>query len=185
MEVVVFTHKRLNILGLPCLGMANRDLSYSDTVKYPGVSLDSKLTFGPHIREKVKKATRLLYCFKTSVGQLWDPSPYLTRWVLTFIVLPKIMYRAMVWVGKASNYKNILIECKGWACWPWPMYDAPLPLLVWRRSWVLCLLTCTHSMWWFGQRTGSGVGTRTDGMALGVAALGATSSGAISFWNVL
>ena len=35
--------------------MANKDLIYSDTVKYLDVLLDSKLTFGPHIREKVKK----------------------------------------------------------------------------------------------------------------------------------
>ncbi len=69
-EAVVFTRKILNTLGLPRLRMANRDLIYSDTVKYLGILLDSKLTFGPHIREKVKKATRLLYCFKTSVGQL-------------------------------------------------------------------------------------------------------------------
>ena len=111
-EVVVFTRKRLNTLGLPRLSMANRDLSYSDTVKYLGVLLDSKLTYGAHIREKVKKATRLLYCFKTSVGQLWGPSPYLTRWVLKGIVLPKIMYGAMVWVGKASNYKKHLDRVK-------------------------------------------------------------------------
>ncbi len=38
-EVVVFTCKRLNTLGLPWLRMANRDLIYSDTVKYLGVLL--------------------------------------------------------------------------------------------------------------------------------------------------
>ncbi len=108
MEVVIFTRKRLNTLGLRRLCMANRDLSYSDTVKYLGVLLDSKLTFGSHIREKVKKATRLLYCFKTSVGQLWGPSLYLMRWVLTGIVLPKITYGAMVWANKAANYKKHL-----------------------------------------------------------------------------
>ena len=70
--------------------------------------LDSKLTFGPHIREKAKKATRLLYHFKTSVGQLWGPNPYLRRWVLTGIILPKITYGAMVWMNKAANYKRYL-----------------------------------------------------------------------------
>ncbi len=86
--------------------MANKDLIYSDTVKYLGVLLHSKLTFGPHIREKVKKATRLSYHFKTSVGHLWGPNLYLTRWVLTGIVLPKIAYGAIVWVNKAANYKR-------------------------------------------------------------------------------
>ena len=108
MEVIVFTCKRLKTSGLPCLCMANRDLIYSDMVKYLGVLFDSKLTFGPHIREKVKKATRLLYCFKTSVGQLWGPNLYHMRWVLTGIVLPKITYGAMVWANKATNYKRYL-----------------------------------------------------------------------------
>ncbi len=88
--------------------MANRDLIYSDTVKYLGVLLDSKLTFCSHIRKKQKKASRLLYFFKTSVGQLWRPNPYLMRWVLTGIVLPKITYRAMIWANKAANYRRYL-----------------------------------------------------------------------------
>ncbi len=56
----------------------------------------------------MKKATRLLYCFKTSVGQLWGPNLYLMRWVLTGIVLPKIMHRAKAWANKATNYKRYL-----------------------------------------------------------------------------
>ncbi len=68
-EVVVFTCKRIKTSGLPCLHMANKDLTYSDTVKYLGVLLDNKLIFDPHIREKMKKATRLLYHLKNSVGQ--------------------------------------------------------------------------------------------------------------------
>ncbi len=33
-EVVLFTLKKLKTSGLPCLHMANRDLIYSDMVKY-------------------------------------------------------------------------------------------------------------------------------------------------------
>ncbi len=86
--------------------MANKDLIYSDTVKYLGVLLDRKLIFGPHIIEKAKKATRLLYHFKTSVGQLWRPNPYLMRWVVTGIVLPKITCGDIVWANRATNYKK-------------------------------------------------------------------------------
>ncbi len=88
--------------------MGTRDLVYSDTVKYLGILLDSKLTFGPHIRDKTKKAIRLLYRFKTSVGQLWGPSLFLMKWVFTGIIRPKIMYRAIVWANKAINYKRNL-----------------------------------------------------------------------------
>ncbi len=59
--------------------MGIHDLDYSDTVRYLGILLDGKLTFGPHIREKAKKAIRLLYQFRTSIGQLWGPSPFFDK----------------------------------------------------------------------------------------------------------
>ncbi len=85
-EVVVFPRKRLKTSGLPSLHMGNRDVAYSDTVKYLGILLHSQLTFGPHIGDKVIKANRLLYHFKILVGQLWGPIQFLTRWILTGIV---------------------------------------------------------------------------------------------------
>ncbi len=98
----------LRVDSLPRLRMGTCSLDYSDTVKYLGFLLDSKLTFGPHIKEKTKKAIRLLYKFRTSVGQLWGPNPFLTRRVLTGIVRPKIMYGAIVWANRATNYKKHL-----------------------------------------------------------------------------
>ncbi len=72
--------------------MGGCDLDYSDMARHRGISLDSKLTFDQHNREKAKKAIRLLYQFRTSMGQLWGPSLFLTRWVLTAIVCPKVTY---------------------------------------------------------------------------------------------
>ncbi len=40
------------------------------------------------------------------MGQLWGPSPFLTRWVLTGIVRPKVTCSAIVWANKATNYKK-------------------------------------------------------------------------------
>ncbi len=54
-EAIIFTCQQLKIESLPHLHMGACDLDYSDAVKYLGILLDSKLTFGPHIREKVKK----------------------------------------------------------------------------------------------------------------------------------
>ncbi len=76
-EVIVFTCNRLRVSDLLYFCMENRDLAYSDTVKYCGIMLDSKLPFGPHIRHKAIKAVRLLYHFKASVGQMWSPNQFL------------------------------------------------------------------------------------------------------------
>ncbi len=69
-EAIIFTHKPLKTESLPHLCMGAHDLDYSDTVRCLGISLDSKPTFGPHIREKAKIAIRLVYQFRTSVGLL-------------------------------------------------------------------------------------------------------------------
>ncbi len=107
-EAVVFTRKRIKTSDLPHLQMGNTVLEYSESVKYLGIILDNKLNFGPHIREKAKKAIRLLHCVRSSVGQLWGPNPYLVRWVLTGIVRPRITYGAIVWAKAASNHKKQL-----------------------------------------------------------------------------
>ncbi len=107
-EAVIFTHKQIRTSDLPHLRMGNSMLEYSELVKYLGIILDSKLSFGPHIRDKAKKATRLLYHVRSSVGQLWGPNLYLVRWVLTGIVRPRITYGAIVWAKAASNHKKQL-----------------------------------------------------------------------------
>ncbi len=38
------------------------------------------------------------------MGQMWGPSPFLTRWVLTGIVRPKVTKSAIVWANKVINY---------------------------------------------------------------------------------
>ena len=88
--------------------MGSFDLKYFDSVKYLGVLLDSKLMFGLHIRDKGRKAIRLLYHFRASIRQLWGPSPFLGRWVLMGIVHPKVMDSAIMWAHKFTKNKKHL-----------------------------------------------------------------------------
>ncbi len=67
-QVVVFTHKRQKTSSFPCLCMGNRNLVYFDRMKYLSILLDSKQTFGSHVRARVKKITRLFYQFRPQ----WD-----------------------------------------------------------------------------------------------------------------
>ncbi len=115
-EVVFFTRKRLKLEGLPRLSMNNKPLEYSNQVKYLGIILNivdhssdlSKLTFGPHIKEKSKKAIKLLYSSKNSVRQLWGPVPSVMKWIYTGIVRPKVSYGAIVWASCSTYYKRQL-----------------------------------------------------------------------------
>ncbi len=102
-EVVFFTRKCLKLEDLPWLLMNYKPLEYSNEVKYLRTILDSKLTFGPHIKEKSKKAIKLLYSFKNSIGQLWGPLPHIMKWIYTGICLT-ITYGAIVWASRCSTY---------------------------------------------------------------------------------
>ncbi len=107
-EGVFFTRKCLKLEGLPRLSMNNKPLEYSNQVKYLGIILDSKLTFGPHVKEKSTKAIKLLYSFKNSVRQLWGPAPSVMKWIYTGIVCPKVSYGAIVWASRSTYYKRQL-----------------------------------------------------------------------------
>lgn len=50
------------------------EIQYSDTVRYLGVTLDSRLDFGNHVSDKLKKAKSLLFQLRNGVGRLWGPS---------------------------------------------------------------------------------------------------------------
>ncbi len=107
-KVVFFTRKCLKCEDLPRLLMNYKPLEYSKEVKYLGVILDSKLTVGPHIKEKSKKAIKLLYSFKNSIGQLWGPSPCIMKWIYLGIMHLKIIYGAIVWASCSTYYKKQL-----------------------------------------------------------------------------
>ncbi len=58
--VVMFTRKKFNPTRAPKLHMGNFSLDFSEEAKYLGVTLDSRLTFGPHIRNKAASVKRLI-----------------------------------------------------------------------------------------------------------------------------
>ena len=79
--VVVFSHARNPTKFFPKLKINGTILEYSDTVKYLGVTLDTKLTFKQHIKNKCKQAIRLLHNLKNAIGKLWGPSLTSMKWI--------------------------------------------------------------------------------------------------------
>ena len=75
-------------------------VNFSDGVKYLGIWFDSGLTFRNHVREKCKKATRLLMAARGALGKLWGPSLITTRCMYESIVRPMITYGSVVWGGR-------------------------------------------------------------------------------------
>merc|ERR1712082_417257 len=77
--------------------MDGKEIPPSSQVTYLGVILDSKLSWGPHIRNKVDKAIKYAMVLKGAVSATWGLSPKAIQWIYNAIILPKISYGAHVW----------------------------------------------------------------------------------------
>ena len=99
-EIVLFTHKRNPDLGF--LSMNGSKLELSKEARLLGVTLDSKLTWKPHITRKA--ITALMQC-RQIVGKTWGIKPSMTKWICTAMIRPII--RTRVCPGLAVSTKSI------------------------------------------------------------------------------
>jgi ribonuclease HI len=100
---IAFTRKTLPWGGSQQLTLYNTPLQWSDQVKYLGVTLDKRLNWGVHLRDKTSKAIRLLYRYKQIVGREFGPHPKYMRWMYTGIIRPALAYGAVVWWRAAMS----------------------------------------------------------------------------------
>jgi len=99
--VVHFTRRRVKPnLEIKVDGVA---VKYSDTVKYLGVTLDSKMTWQPHILNKIDKTKKLIYVISSLTREGFGPSPELMRWAYTAVVRPVLTYASVNWGHEIQN----------------------------------------------------------------------------------
>ena len=79
------------------------ELEWADQARYLGVILDQKLNFRAHIAKKVKDAKATINRLRSSMGKLWGPSPYLTRWAYLCVVRPALVFGHFVWGHKVNT----------------------------------------------------------------------------------
>ncbi len=93
---VLFTNKRDNLLDRPLMVDGTTIHPVPSTV-YLGVTLDSKLSWGPHIMNKCDSAAGNLHACKRAVGKTWGISPSGIKWIYNQVILPSVMYSSVVW----------------------------------------------------------------------------------------
>jgi len=93
---VLFTRKRKFDMP-PELKMGDDKIPFSDTVKYLGITLDTKLSWKAHLKNKLRMAKGLLLKVRNAMGKLWGLPPKMARWMYTGIVRPALTYGALVW----------------------------------------------------------------------------------------
>ena len=73
------------------------DIPYSHRVKYLGLTLDSKLSWDIHIKEKAIACKRFLFMVARATKNAYGPSPKIMRWSYLSIVRPMMTYGALCW----------------------------------------------------------------------------------------
>jgi ribonuclease HI len=101
-EAILFTRKRV-FKDPPPIKMGETALPYKETVKYLGITLDTKLLWTQHLKIKIAAAKGRLLKFHNAIGKLWGTTPKITRWVYTGIIRPALTYGCVVWHEKCTN----------------------------------------------------------------------------------
>jgi ribonuclease HI len=104
-KVVMFTWRKKWTLP-KAIVVEGKPVELSESAKFLGVTLDSKLNFNEHIRNITKKATMILMQCKKAVGPTWGMTPKTCRWIYTSVVRPVLSYASVVWVNALNTQIN-------------------------------------------------------------------------------
>ena len=103
-KVVMFTWNTK--WSIRALRLSGETLELSPTVKFLGITLDSKLSFKPHIENITRKATTILFQCRKAVGPTWGLTPQTCRWIYTAVVRPVITYGVSIWIRALTVQQN-------------------------------------------------------------------------------
>ena len=114
----MFTWKNKWSLPKP-IKVGGATIGLSSSVKFLGITLDSKLSFSEHIRNITKKATMVLMQCKRAVGPTWGMTPKTCRWIYLTVVRPILTYAVAVWVNALNTQTNTNLFTVGWMGLKW------------------------------------------------------------------
>ena len=100
---VKFTKNEKEAGKAKTLRLGNTRVQYSNHMKYLGITLDSKLTFKPHLENKLNQANNALWTCKSFVQKKWGISPKMMMWMYTAIVRPMLTYGSFIWYKEAEK----------------------------------------------------------------------------------
>ena len=98
--------------------MNGSKLELSQEARLLGATLDSKLTWKPHITRITRKATTALMQRRQIVGKAWGIKPSMMKWIYTAMIRPIMSYACVSWTGGRSNKYLVrkLIKVQRLAC---------------------------------------------------------------------
>ena len=107
-ESILFTKRRPSLNKNVCIN--NHTVEWSNTVKYLGLMLDSKLTFTNHIKYAADKALKLLLKYYPILNKKSSLSTLNKLNIYKVIVRPAMLYASPVWsLTCRSNFQKLQI----------------------------------------------------------------------------
>ena len=100
-KIVLFTHKRNP--DLDSLSVNGSKLELPKEARLLGVTLDSKLTWKPHIIPITRKATTALLQCKQIVGKTWGIKPSMMKCIYTAMIRPSMSFACVSWAGGVNK----------------------------------------------------------------------------------
>ena len=79
--------------------MNGTKLELSKEARLLGVTLNSKLTWKPHITRITRKTTTALMQCRQIVGKTWGIKPSMMKWIYTAMIRPIMSYACVSWAG--------------------------------------------------------------------------------------
>ena len=92
------------------LELNGTEIPFVEEFKYLGVTVDSNLTWRPHVRERLKKAKSDLMIARKLVTNTWGLTPQRMAWLYQSIVRPSIDYSCHVWARPGDCPPGLMRE---------------------------------------------------------------------------
>ena len=105
-KVVMFS-KATSIVKHNRLIIGTHRVPFGFKMKYLGATLNSKLTWQPHLNITVSRAKQYLYTLRKAISKKWVPKQKYLKWAYNAIVLPRLTYGCLAWGNVVTTKARI------------------------------------------------------------------------------
>ena len=104
-KIIMFTLRRNWELPKDLL-LDGKTIDLSQSTKFLGIHLDTKLNFNEHIKYITEKATMSLMQCKRAVGPTWGLTPRSCKWIYEKAIRPILSDGSLVWINAIQKKHN-------------------------------------------------------------------------------
>lgn len=90
-QLVLFTNKYKYEANFT-LKLFGKSVQTSEETRHLGVILDRKMSWIPHLENRLVKATRIFWALRKTMGNRWGVPPKVIHYIYTALIRPMVTY---------------------------------------------------------------------------------------------